>query len=169
MLRKLLKIEKHGIYWPNLFLVGGYSASAQEPDYQWEDYYWMEGLYAGLSLSIPLFDGFKAKHRVQQVQVDIKTLQLQKELFTRAINLELIQAQSKMEEASKNVQAQMEGRQLAQKGLSIAEVRYESGLATQLEVMDAQIALNQARTNELTARFEAITARAELDKVLGRE
>jgi outer membrane protein TolC len=168
MLKKLLKIEKHGIWWPNLFLVGGFTRRAQESDFDWGDYYWMENLYAGLSLSIPLFDGFKTKYRAQQVRVDIKSLGIAQEQTERVINLELIQAQSKLEEALKNVRAQVEGKELAEKGFDIAEVRYENGLATQLEVMDAQVALNQAKTNELTARYDAITAQAALQKALGR-
>jgi len=169
MLGTLLKIEKHGIYWPNLFLVGGYTASAQEPDFDYDDYYWMESLYARLSLSIPLFDGFKAHHRAQQVRVDLKTANLQRDQLQRGINLELIQAESRLAEALKNVSAQEEGRELAQKGYSIAEVRYENGLATQLELMDAQVALNQARNNLLSARYDAITAKAALDKAIGRD
>lgn len=168
MLNNLLKIEKHGIWWPNLFLVGGFTRTAQEPDFDWQDYYWMENLYAGISLSIPLFDGFKTKYRAQQVRVDIKSLGIAREQAERGINMELIQAQSKLEEALKNLKAQVEGKELAEKGFHIAEIRYENGLATQLEVMDAQVALNQAKTNELSAHYDAITAQAALQKALGQ-
>jgi outer membrane protein TolC len=166
---KLKTIEAHGIWWPNLSLVGGYSISAQESDFEFDDYFWQKNLYGGLSLSIPLFDGFKASHRVQQVKADLKLLGLQQEQLEKAINLEIIQAQSRFDEAQKNVQAQEEGVRLANKGLQIAEVQYANGLATQLEVMDAQVALNQAQMNELNARYEFITARAELQKAMGRE
>ncbi|MFH1734844.1 MAG: TolC family protein [bacterium] len=168
MLDKLLTIERHGIWWPNISLVGGYSRSAQEPDFKIDDYYWTESLYGGISVSIPLFDGFKAKHRAQQVRVDLKTLDLQRDQVMRGINLEIIEAEDRREQALSNVTAQTEGVSLAEKGKKIAEVRYENGLATQLEVLDAQIALNQAKTNELAARYEAITAAAALDKALGR-
>lgn len=169
MLGKLLKVERHGIWWPNVFLVGGYSATTQEPEFDFENYYWMESLYGGISVSIPIFDGFRAHHRAQQVKVDLKLLDLQRDQLIRGINLEIIQAQDRLNEALKNVEAQVEGRELAEKGLAIAEVRYENGLATQIEVMDAQVALNQAKTNELTARYDAITAQAELLKAVGRE
>ena len=76
---------------------------------------------------------------------------------------------NKLEEAQKNIQAQEEGVALAQKGLRIAEVQYENGLATQLELMDAQIALNQAKMNQLNAKYEYVTALAELEKALGKE
>ncbi|HEX7344317.1 MAG TPA: TolC family protein [bacterium] len=169
MLRKLKTIEAHGVWWPNLALVGGYSVQAQEPDFDFNEYYWSENLYAGLSLTIPLFDGFKASHRVQQVKADLKLLGLQREQLEKVINLEIIQAKSRHEEAQKNVEAQVKGVELARKGLQIAETRYANGLATQLEVMDAQVALNQAQMNELNARYELITASAELQKAIGRE
>lgn len=169
MLRKLKTIEAHGVWWPNLALVGGYSLQAQEPDFDLNNYYWSENLYGGLALTIPLFDGFKASHRVQQVKADMKMLGLQREQLEKAINLEIIQAKSKLDEAQKNVEAQVEGVDLARKGLQIAETRYANGLATQLEVMDAQVALNQAQMNELNARYELITANAELQKAIGRE
>jgi outer membrane protein TolC len=49
------------------------------------------------------------------------------------------------------------------------ETRYANGLTTQLEVMDAQVALNQAQMNELNACYQLITAVAELQKAIGRE
>jgi outer membrane protein TolC len=167
MLQKLRKIERHGVWWPNIFLVGGYSLSAQEPDFNLDDYYWIESLYGGISISIPLFDGLRASHRAQQAEVDLKLLDLQKDQLIRGINLEIIQAQDKLDQALKNVKAQKEGRELAGKGLSIAEVRYQNGLATHLEVLDAQVALNQAETNELSAYYDAIVARAEFEKAIG--
>lgn len=169
ILSKLLTIEKHGIWWPNIILVGGYTASAQEPEFDFENYYWMENLYAGVSLSIPLFDGLKTKHRTEQVKVDLKLLDIQKDQLVRGINLEIIQAQSKLSEAQKNVEAQEEGTELAKKALEIAQVRYQNGLATQLEVMDAQVALNQAKTNELSAHFAAISALAQMEKAVGKQ
>ncbi|MBC8205245.1 TolC family protein [bacterium] len=167
--KKLLTIEQHGIRWPNIFLIGGYSYQAQEPDLDVGDYFWMKNLYAGVSLSIPLFDGFRAKHRADQVRADMVLLELNRETLLKNINLEIIEARDKLREALKNINAQVEGVKLAKKGLNIAEVQYENGLATQLEVMDAQIALNQARMNELYARFDAVTARAELEKALAVE
>lgn len=169
ILSKLATIEGHGVWWPNLALVGGFTIQAQAPDFDFNNYYWSKNVYGGLSLSIPIFDGFRAHQRVQQVRADQKLLQLQHDQLEKGINLELVQARSKLEEAQKNVKAQEEGVELAKKGLKIAEVQYSNGLATQLEVMDAQIALNQAQMNELNARYDLITARAALQKALGRE
>ncbi|MCX6640465.1 MAG: TolC family protein [bacterium] len=167
ILAQLKTIEAHGVIWPNLALVGAYTASSQGPEFEFADYWWQKNLYAGLALSIPIFDGFKAKYRVQQVRADIKTLNIQKDQVERGINLEIIQGKSKLEEAQKNVKAQLEGVDLAKRGMQIAEVQYANGLATQLEVMDAQIALNQAQMNSLSAKYDLITAQAELEKAIG--
>lgn len=167
ILHHLKTIEAHGVIWPTLAFVGAYTLTAQEPDFDYKNYWWQKNLYAGLSLSIPIFDGFKAKYRVQQVRADMKTLGIQQDQAERGINLEIIQAKSKLEEAQKNVKAQQEGVDLATKGMQIAEVQYANGLATQLDVMDAQIALNQAKMNEISARYNLITAQAELEKAIG--
>ncbi|RJP73781.1 MAG: TolC family protein [Candidatus Zixiibacteriota bacterium] len=167
--RKLIIIERHGVLWPNLYLTGGYSQTAQESDFEIGDYFWSRNLYAGLSLTIPLFDGFRARNRAQIAQVDLRLVEIQQNLARKGINLEIVQARSSLEEARKNVAAQEEGVELARKALQIAQVQYANGLATQLEVMDAQLALNQARMNLLNARYALITAQAELVRALGRE
>jgi outer membrane protein len=164
---KLVTAEQHGVIWPNVALTGGYSVSAQEADFQFKHYYWSRNLYAGVGVSIPLFDGFKAKHRVQQARADLKTLRIQQDQLEKGINLEIIQARDKFNQSQKNLTAQQDGVRLAQKGLDIANLQYTNGLNTQLEVMDAQIALNQAQMNLLAAHYDLITAQAQLEKAIG--
>jgi outer membrane protein TolC len=165
--QRLITIEQHGVIWPNLALTGGFSANAQAPDFNFKDYYWSQNLYAGLALSIPIFDGFKAKYRTQQVRADLKNLEIQRDQLQKGINLEIIQARDKFNQAQKNLIAQSEGVRLAQKGLDIANVQYANGLTTQLDVMDAQIALNQAQINLLVAHYDQITAQAQLENAIG--
>ena len=43
-----------------------------------------------------------------------------------------------------------------------------AGLATQLEVIDALVALDQARVNRIQALYDYLVASAELDQLIGR-
>jgi outer membrane protein TolC len=52
----------------------------------------------------------------------------------------------------------------AEEGLKIANLRYESGIGTQLEVLAAQAALSQARTSTVQALFLFRQAKAGLQK-----
>ena len=49
------------------------------------------------------------------------------------------------------------------------ETRYKNGVATNLEYMDAQLALMQAKTNYLSALKNYHTSRAEIYKAIGKE
>ncbi|MBU1027386.1 MAG: TolC family protein, partial [Candidatus Margulisbacteria bacterium] len=58
---------------------------------------------------------------------------------------------------------------LAEENHNIAELRYNSGVGTNLEVIDAQVALTQAGIDQLTAQYDLLLARAKLNKVVGKE
>jgi outer membrane protein len=58
---------------------------------------------------------------------------------------------------------------MAAEALKIAEVRYENGISTLLELMDAQLALTTARLNYLNALFSYEEAKARLKKITGAE
>ena len=55
----------------------------------------------------------------------------------------------------------------AERALSMAESLYSNGKATQLDVLDAQLALKVARTNMAGALFEGTIAEISLKKSLG--
>ena len=58
---------------------------------------------------------------------------------------------------------------LADEDLRAIRERYRLGVATALDVVTSQIALDQARVNLVGSRYDYVTARAELEAVLGRE
>ena len=53
--------------------------------------------------------------------------------------------------------------------MKIAEVRYDNGISTLLELMDAQLALTSARLNWLNALFGYEEAKARIEKIVGRK
>ena len=56
----------------------------------------------------------------------------------------------------------------AQRVYDLTVLRYEKGLATQLETSDARLALLQARTNLAEAISDYYVADAQMRKALGR-
>jgi outer membrane protein TolC len=73
----------------------------------------------------------------------------------------------KLEEASEKLQASQQAVQQAEKGYSIAEVRYQSGISTQVELLDARLSGTQAQISELSARYDLIVAKASLERAIG--
>ena len=84
-----------------------------------------------------------------------------------SVELEARQAFMRMQEAQERLRAQQETVGQAQKGLDIAEVRYRTGVGTQLETLDAQQVLTQARTNYAQGLNDYVVSVAGLEKAIG--
>jgi outer membrane protein TolC len=66
-------------------------------------------------------------------------------------------------ESQKKVQEQ------AEEALRLARARAEAGTGTQLEMLDAQTALTEARTTQVQAVHGYVVARARLERAIGQE
>jgi outer membrane protein len=160
--------ESRDIYWPNFYLSADATWQTQAPDYAFEDYEWNRSVSAYLQVSIPLFDGFETKARKQQVRAQARQLLHQEIQFHDGLRLELQGILDDINTAQERLDAQQQTIGQAQRALDIAEVRYENGISTLLEVLDAQLALRVARTEYLKAVYDQRVAVFALERALGQ-
>ncbi len=120
-----------------------------------------------INVSIPLFDGRQNSGRVMQAQADYELSRYVERQLGKQIEVDVTEAVLDMMEASERVRAGEEAVELASRGLSIAQVQFEGGVSTQLELIDAQFVLKQAETDHVTAKYDYATAAANLRNVLG--
>ena len=80
-----------------------------------------------------------------------------------AIQLEVRQAYLNMREAEKRIQTNQVSVEKAEEDFKIAQVRYSAGVGTNLDVIDAQVALTSARTNYIVSLYDYNTSKASLD------
>ena len=130
---------------------------------------WTRSLSSTLSLSIPIFDSWKTPSRVKQARIDYAQSTLQEEAVRKAMILDLEQSYGKYLEARENLSAQGNAVELARRGLEIANVRFENGVGTQLEVSDARLQLRVAENNKATAFYDLAVSYAGLMRALGRD
>ena len=76
-------------------------------------------------------------------------------------------AVSSLSESEQLVKSSQQVVEQAEEGLRRARVRLDSGVGTQLEVLDAQVALTNARSNEVSALYDFVVAAARYDRALG--
>ncbi len=153
--------------WPSLHLTGVFDYQALTDD-SWpnrDDYF--RSWQVGLSASYSLFDGFRRRGNIQVLRVDQREAELQQIELERAVALQIDGARSGFEEASARMAAQGETVTEAERGLAIANTRYESGVGTQLEVLDAQVALATARVYAATALHDRRVARVRWRLAMG--
>ena len=149
--------------YPSLSFVGNY-----EFTYPGEEDEWDRSWNINLVLSFPFFDSGKNKALVEQAKSRLRQLELSISQLKDAIELEVKKAFWDMQTAKEVFFAQKKNVEQAEEALSIAEGRYKSGTITQIEVLDASLALTQARLACSRALYEYNLATAALIKAMGK-
>lgn len=151
MRRRAVRVARAG-YFPSLAAVSRYDWQSQSDEFSLSKNT-STSFTAGITLSFPIFDGGITRSEVGRMKAEHRqTLLNQRELEDR-IRLEVEQAYDELLQTTKTVEIHSETIAQAEEGLRIAELRYEAGEGTLLEVLSAQTALTDARTSLAQARF----------------
>ena len=122
---------------------------------------------AGLQMNWNIFDNNVTSAQVNQAKILQKKAESQAKQQIEKIYLEVHNAYTALRISEKNVKISEETINQAQEQYLIAKVRYEEGVDTNLNVMDAQEKLTQARTNYFSALYAYHTSKAQLEKAMG--
>ena len=156
-------------YLPSLALSFSYSLNAMTNDFQFSEYKWSPYSYIGISLSVPIFSGGKRLNDVRQAKVQRAELTVQREENERQLRISIRQYLNQMETAMKSKGSAESALESAQKAYDIASRSYEVGRSTLTELNDAQLALTQAKLTYTQAIYKFVSAKANLEGVLGAD
>ena len=152
-------------YVPQVAAFGRYDWVRGGPSSGWSDR--RDGWTAGLQASWDVFDGRATAGRVAQAKSRLMQTKLALDEATLAIDVEVRRAHSSLTEAWELVEASGKVVEQAAEALRLANVRYGAGTATQLDVLTSQVALTDARLNQLVAFYNHNVALAAMRKALG--
>lgn len=154
-----VKLQRTGLL-PSLSLSGGPNYDFTPTGYTSNNFSWS----AGVILSMSIWDGGVTKAKVRQakagVQNSIATLNQQK----LAVAKEVRQYALNLQNAALRTQTTAHAVSLAEDALSIANDRYNAGVAVLVEVTNAQSQLSQARFNYVDALYDYAIALAQLQR-----
>jgi outer membrane protein TolC len=85
----------------------------------------------------------------------------------RRIEQEVRTAYSSFIEAREVLDSQKKVVERAEESIRLADARYDAGSGTQLDVLDAQTSLTEARTTQVEAARDYLVARARLERAMG--
>jgi outer membrane protein TolC len=119
--------------------------------------------------SVPVFDGFRTRGEVQQAQAELRMTELQRAQLEQGLEIELQAALGEFDESRAQIEARRATAVQAQRTLELAELRFRTGLATQLDISSARLLLQQARVNEAQALYNYLNALARLERASGGE
>ena len=121
----------------------------------------------GVSLRVPVFDGGNRAARREESFSQYRQEQIRTRDLGQQIELQVRLAIEGLRAAADEVEAAREGLTLAENELAQARRRYEAGVATSVEVTDAQTRLQRARDNQVMALYDYNVARLELATATG--
>jgi len=121
----------------------------------------------GLSASWSLFDAGSSNAKVKQADASLDKVKEQAVQVKNAAALEVRQNYLSMQEAEKRIDTNKVAVGKAEEDLVIAREKYNAGVGTNLDVIDAQLALTQAKTNEIQALYDYNVSVAKIDKAIG--
>jgi outer membrane protein len=121
----------------------------------------------GVSLRVPVFDGFRREARREESFSQYKQEQIRTRDVGQQIELQVRVALESLRSASAEVDASREGLSLAENELAQARRRYEAGVGTSVEVTEAQTRLQRARDNQVIALYDYNVARLDLATATG--
>lgn len=157
-------------YFPTLYanFNYGYNTQTGESSKLFEGSRWLNFGAVGLSLSMPIFDGFLKSSRIQKNRIQAKQIEQSFDLLENSIDLEIKQAKVNMNTAIDNMVVQKENADLAREIYDIAKIKYQEGVGSNLEVTNADADYKEAQTNYYDALYAALVAKVELEKAYGR-
>lgn len=168
----MLDVKRYKVgYLPSLagfFSVGFNSGTNTFQQYKLNDDTWFRYGRLGFSLSIPIFDGFKKKYQIQQAELELEKTRIQENMLLNTFKLEQQTSLNSLESNINTLESQAKNRKLAEKVVSKTKIKYKEGVGSSLEVIEAENDLNTALNNYYSALYDALLAKVEYDRSLGK-
>ncbi|WP_338763104.1 TolC family protein [Bernardetia sp. ABR2-2B] len=128
---------------------------------------WVGNGAFGISLNIPVFDSFQKHHLIQQEKFNLMKTENQMRDFSRAVNLQVAQSQITLKNSIDKLKFQEENMELAKEIFRVTKIKYEEGVGSNLEVVEAETAYKEAQTNYYSALYDAMVAKIDIQKAQG--
>ncbi len=116
-----------------------------------------------------LFDSFGRENRIREASEALEAQRSDAQQLKNNIALEVHSAYLNLKSAIDTVVAAQQAVDSAQESYKVASSLYRSGLGTNVDVLDAQVDLTGAWTDQLDALFEVEVAKAQINKAVGKK
>jgi outer membrane protein TolC len=154
-------------YYPQVFLAGNYYYLRPNPRYlptldkfkgTWD---------VGVSVSFDLWDWGQTRSRAEQARAQLAQAQSARRLLEDQATLELTQCRLAVSRAKEKVRVAGQAVGLAEENFRVSRERFRQGVALSADVLDAELALLEARMNRTQADIDLVLAQARLEKAMG--
>lgn len=144
---------------------GGFGAK-DAPGFK--DWYYIASAVAGISVSLPIWDGGVSKAKKERAILSSQTVEIQKQMLENAISLELDAARKQYLNALERVSNQERNLALAQRIYDTTQTKYKSGVGSSFEITQSESGLYAAQQSLLQSKYDLLIAKVAIKKALGQ-
>lgn len=127
----------------------------------------IDGWQVGAQATWNIFDGFQTRGKVVQAKAAHEKSKLELDDTSSRIEIEVRTSYSTFVQAREVLESQKKVQEQAEEALRLAKSRAENGAGTQLDVLNAETALTEARTTQIEAKHDYAVAVAKLERAIG--
>lgn len=154
---------------PTVAAFGTYQKNAQRNEF---DFFgkgpWFTTSLLGVKVSAPLFDGFARKAKIEKASLELQKTKNDIAQFKENIDFDVNSANIKMKNAILTIDNQKQNLTLAEKVYNTTKKKYEAGLGSNQEIYNAQTEFKVAETNYYSAMYDAVIAKIDFLKAVGK-
>jgi outer membrane protein len=163
--KELVTIDKAG-FLPKFYLFAQYQFAANENnDKPFLNWRYFNIFNAGIGITWEL-NFMRNSFRKTQSELEVRKTDETITDIKQKLKISGQNIISRMDDAKKRITANLETVKLAERGLELANISFKNGVINQIDVLDAELMLNQTKLAYLQAIYDYLSAKAELEELL---
>lgn len=167
LLKNTLAVQKQS-FMPNVALQFNYMVLSMNDNFDFASYKWNPYSNVALSVAVPLFK-YSNFSTVKKTRLQMGQLAMNRDYMERQLEMQKTSYLNSMKASAEQVSSNKEAITQAVKGRDIAQTLYDVGRGTVLELNSAEVALTQSKLTYSQSIFDYLSAKADLDKLVGED
>lgn len=157
-------------YLPTLAAYGSLSTQAQRSEFDFTDTKkgWFPISLIGVRMGVPIFDGLQKHRRIQQSKLSLTKSENDMRFLKSSLELDHTSARIALVNGISTLKLRKQSQDLAMEVYNTARAKYEQGVGSSIELLQAESALNEAQNNYFNALQELLMAKVEFDRASGK-
>ena len=153
---------------PVVSLNAQYLVQTQVNRFNYFNAYYPSTPFAAVLVTVPLFSGFRNNAKIQQRILEKQQSQLQTTAAYEELRTEVKRVVAGVHETTARIQTSANVKKTALLSYDITQYRYAKGVASRLELTDAELALTAAQSSYLEAVYDYLSSVIALERTTGK-
>lgn len=154
-------------YYPHVNATGGYTYRSNDIADMFTPRH--DNWNIGVKATLRVFDGFSTKAKVDEAKAKYSQANLEREDVADQTAVDIKSACLDLKEAKAVIDSERDSIVEAKEAMRIAEIGYDNGVITNLDVLDTMVSLSQVQKNLSEGIYDYLMANAQLNRLMGRE